>query len=209
MESSSVRTVPGILARAVLEDRPLRDSELPGFRRSLGRRGEATIHPGCRLEDAAFHGVVNGSAAPIKAADIFSGKVVVLFGLPGLFAPAEQQAHISGYAASHEAFLAGGADLVACAAVTTSPALAELARTADPHSLLLHLADEQGAFASFIGVALDSWPFHLGIRSKRYALVVADWVVKSFAVEPDPARIEASSAAATLKLLREIMREGP
>ena len=132
--------------------------------------------------------------------EVFAGKKVILFAVPGAFTPTCSARHLPGYLQNIEALQAKGVDTVACISVNDVFVMGAWARDQGVEGQVLMLADGAGAFTKALGLELDLTARGLGIRSQRYAMVVDDMVVSSLAVE-SPGGFEVSRAESVLALL--------
>ena len=154
-----------------------------------------TIKPGDRLPDAKF--TVMGADGPTAKTinDVFSGKKVALFAVPGAYTPTCHKNHMPGFVDRVDEFKAKGIDTVACTAVNDIFVLTNWANDSGAVGKIEMLADGSGDFAKAIGLDIDLSGFGLGLRSKRYAMLVDDGVVKALNVEDSPPVVDKSSAA--------------
>lgn len=152
------------------------------------------IQVGDRIPDAEFF--VMGPNGPDKSstADVFSGKKVVLFAVPGAYTPTCDQKHMPGFVARLDELKAKGYDTVACTAVNDVFVLDRWAKETNAAGRVVMLGDGAAGFAKKIGMDVDLSDFGLGVRSKRYAMVVEDGVVKLLNVEDAPPDHGTSSA---------------
>jgi peroxiredoxin len=141
-----------------------------------------------------------GSDGPevISTETIFSGKKVVLFAVPGAFTPTCSAAHLPGFVVNVDKIKARGVDTVACIAVIDVFVMNAWGKTQNAEHILM-LADGNAEFAKAIDLTLDGTGFGMGIRSKRYAMIVDNGVVVDVAV--DEKGFEVSSAEAVLAKL--------
>ena len=154
-----------------------------------------TIKPGDRLPDAKF--TVMGADGPTAKTinDVFSGKKVALFAVPGAYTPTCHKNHMPGFVDRVDEFKAKGIDTVACTAVNDIFVLTNWANDSGAAGKIEMLADGSGDFAKAIGLDIDLSGFGLGLRSKRYAMLVDDGVVKALNVDDSPPVADKSSAA--------------
>lgn len=154
-----------------------------------------TVKEGERLPDAAF--VVMGDDGPDLrfTREIFDGRTVALFGLPGAYTPICDREHLPGIVALHGSLKQQGIDTVACTAVNDVFVLDRWASDHGAQGNILMLADGNAAFATRSGLALDLTKYGLGIRSNRYAMVVERGRVALLAVEDEFMELKKSSAA--------------
>ena len=159
------------------------------------------ISVGDRLPDATF-AVMGGEGPDQKTtADIFGGKKVVLFAVPGAFTPTCSKQHLPGFVANADKIKAKGIDAIACTAVNDVFVMDAWGKSAGADGKVVMLADGSANFAKKLGLEMDLSERGLGMRSKRYAMIVEDGVVKALEIEDAPGSAEKSGAAAIAKLL--------
>ena len=132
--------------------------------------------------------------------DLFAGKKVVLFAVPGAFTPTCSVRHLPGYLQNIDAMQAKGVDTVICMAVNDGFVMGAWAKDQGVDGKIVMVADGSGAFTKALGLELDLVARGLGMRSQRFAMVVQDKVVASLAVEP-PGGFEVSKAESVLAAL--------
>jgi glutaredoxin/glutathione-dependent peroxiredoxin len=160
-----------------------------------------TINVGDRLPSVILRQVTPEGPKEVNTHDFFRGKKVVLFAVPGAFTPACSQRHLPGYVDKAADIKAKGVDEIACVAVNDAAVMGAWGRDQKTDGKVTMLADGSGDFVRALGLELDLTRGGLGIRSKRYSMLVDDGVVKSLNVEQQPAQVEASSAEAMLRAL--------
>lgn len=160
-----------------------------------------TIKIGDKLPDAKF--TVMGADGPTakSVADVFAGKKVALFAVPGAYTPTCHKNHMPGFVDRTEALKAKGVDAIACTAVNDIFVLTSWAEDTGAAGRIEMLADGSGDFAKAIGLDIDLSAFGLGLRSKRYAMLVEDGVVKILNIEDSPPQAEKSSAEALCSMI--------
>ena len=134
----------------------------------------------------------------VSTDDVFKGKKVVLFAVPGAFTPTCSSSHLPGFLAKIDAFKARGVDEIALTSVNDAFVLDAWAKSSGAEGKISFLADGSGEFAKALGLSLDLTERGLGVRSQRYAMLVEDGVVRNLNVEPVPSNAEVSSADALL-----------
>jgi peroxiredoxin len=142
-----------------------------------------TIKAGDRLPDATFTVMTDDGPKPRTTQDIFGGKTVALFAVPGAFTPTCSARHLPGYLDHAKDLKAKGVDQSACVSVNDVFVMSAWGKSQDVGDDVLMLADGNGAFAKAIGLELDGSKFGMGPRSQRYSMVVKDGVVESLNVE--------------------------
>jgi peroxiredoxin len=156
-----------------------------------------SIKTGDRLPDGTFTRMTDSGPAPATTQEIFSGKKVVLFAVPGAFTPTCSKQHLPGYVKEHAAFKAKGVDTIACLAVNDVFVMDAWAKASEAGDRILMLADGNGAYTKALGLEFDLTGFGMGWRSKRFSMVVVDGVVKELNVEGGPG-VSVSGASATV-----------
>jgi peroxiredoxin len=154
-----------------------------------------TIKVGDRLPDAKFTVMGANGPEPKTVKDVFAGKKVALFAVPGAYTPTCTKSHLPGFVDRVGELKGKGIDAIACTAVNDIFVLTNWAKDTGATGKIEMLADGSGDFAKAIGLDLDLSGFGLGLRSKRYAMLVDDGVVKVLNVEDNPPVAEKSSAA--------------
>ena len=159
------------------------------------------IEVGEKLPDAKFVVMGEGGPAEKSTGDVFSGRKVVMFAVPGAFTPTCNNNHLPGFVTHFDEFKAKGVDTVACISVNDVFVLDAWAKSTGAAGKLEMLADGNGEFAKAIGLDIDASPFGMGVRSNRYAMLVDDGVVKVLNVEEVPTAAKDSGAEAMLAAL--------
>ncbi|CAN1723138.1 Glutathione-dependent peroxiredoxin [Hyphomicrobium sp. 1Nfss2.1] len=153
-----------------------------------------TIKVGDKLPEASFVVMTSEGPAEKKTAEIFAGKKVAMFAVPGAFTPTCQQQHVPGFVARVDELKAKGIDTIACTAVNDIFVLTQFAKDTGAEGKILMLADGSAEFAKKVGLDIDLSSRGFGVRSKRYSMLVDDGVVKSLNVEDIPPNHDKSSA---------------
>jgi glutaredoxin/glutathione-dependent peroxiredoxin len=153
------------------------------------------IKVGDHLPDATFKVRVDDGYGDMSAADVFAGKKVVLFAVPGAFTPTCSMNHLPGFLENHKEIIAKGVDRIAVVSVNDHHVMNAWAKHTGGEGKLLFLADGAAIFTKAVGMDFEMGP--LGLRSKRYSMIVEDGVVKQLNVEAGPGA-EVSGAAAIL-----------
>ncbi len=152
-----------------------------------------TIQIGDRLPHATLAQVTPDGPDQVTTEDFFAGRKVALFAVPGAFTPTCSARHLPGFVEQAAAFRDKGVDVVACTAVNDPFVLAAWAKAGETGDTVTMLADGNADFAQATGLSSDSSAYGMGIRSKRYAMLVDDGVVRVLDVE-QPGAFEVSSA---------------
>ncbi|MAD66295.1 MAG: peroxiredoxin [Porticoccaceae bacterium] len=157
-----------------------------------------SIKVGDKVPSGMF--TVMGAEGPtgISTADIFEGKKVVLFAVPGAFTPTCSMAHLPGFVVHVDDIKAKGVDTVACMSVNDVFVMHAWGQSANAEHLMM-LADGNAEFTAALGLELDGTGFGMGKRSQRFAMIVEDGIVSMLNV--DAGALEGSSAEAVLAAL--------
>ncbi|MEO8465227.1 MAG: peroxiredoxin [Gammaproteobacteria bacterium] len=159
-----------------------------------------TINVGDKMPKGQFTLMGANGPEPVSTDDLFGGKKVVLFSVPGAFTPTCSAKHLPGFINNFDQLKAKGVDTVACMAVNDVFVMKAWGESAKATGKVQMLADGNGEYARALGLELDASKFGMGQRSKRFSMVVQDGVLKSLNIEP-PGEFGVSSAEAALKQL--------
>ena len=135
----------------------------------------------------------------ITSEELFGGRKVVVFAVPGAFTPTCSAAHLPGFVANADRIRAKGVDDVVCLSVNDAFVMDAWGKAQNAEAIHM-VADGSGEFAKAAGLELDLVSRGLGMRSQRYAMVVEDGVVTHLHVD-EPAKLDKSSAESVLELL--------
>ena len=158
------------------------------------------IQVGEKIPDVTLKTMTPEGVKDITTREIFSGKRVVLFAVPGAFTPLCSAKHLPGFIEKADEIKARGVDTIACVSVNDVFVMGAWGADRGAGDKVLILADGSADFSKAIGLDFDASNFGMGVRSQRYAVVVEDGVVKTLAVET-PMKFEVSSAEAILRAL--------
>lgn len=158
-----------------------------------------TIQVGDKVPAIGFSVMTSEGPKPISSDDVFAGKKVVFFAVPGAFTPGCSMTHLPGFVVDADAIKAKGADTIACMSVNDAFVMGAWGDAQNAEELLM-LADGNGDFTKAIGLELDGRGFGMGTRSQRFAMIVDDGVVTHLAVEA-PGEIKVSTSEAMLAVL--------
>ncbi|MDE0883915.1 MAG: peroxiredoxin [Myxococcota bacterium] len=136
----------------------------------------------------------------ITTEELFGGKKVVIFAVPGAFTPTCSEQHLPGYIEHADAIRARGVDDILCVSVNDAFVMGAWGRDRNAGEAVTMIADGNGDFSKAIGLDFDGSGIGFGLRSQRYAAIVEDGVVTKLAVE-EPMKFEVSSAEAILEAL--------
>lgn len=152
------------------------------------------ITVGSPLPHAKFKVMTETGPSEISTDDLFKGKKAVLFAVPGAFTPTCHGMHLPGFLHHAAAFKEKGISTIACTSVNDVFVMDAWSKASGAKDTITFLADGNGDFAKAIGLEMDGAPIGFGIRSKRYAMLLDDGVVKALHVEDKPSAAQESSA---------------
>jgi len=159
------------------------------------------IKAGDRLPaDLKLKEMGEGGPKDVTVGEIFKGKKVVLFAVPGAFTPTCSMKHLPGFLEQASAIRAKGVDDIVCLSVNDAFVMGAWGNANSAKSKVRMLADGNGDFTKVVGLTLDASGFGMGVRSQRYAMIVQDGQVKELLVEPGPG-LNVSSAESVLSKL--------
>jgi peroxiredoxin len=142
-----------------------------------------TIQIGDTIPAATLGTPTADGPKPITTDEIFKGKTVALFAVPGAFTPTCSARHLPGYIDNGADFKAKGVDTIACLSVNDPFVMGAWAKATDGAEDILMLADGSGDFTRELGLTLDARGFGMGERSQRYSMLVKDGVVTELNIE--------------------------
>lgn len=145
-----------------------------------------SIKVGDRLPESKFTVMSASGPKQVGSGELFQGKKVVLFAVPGAFTPTCSEQHLPGFVGLADQLKGKGVTTIACTAVNDVFVLDAWSKARGAKEDITMLADGNGDFAKALGLDIDLSPFGLGTRSHRYAMVVDDGVVSYLAVEDSP-----------------------
>ncbi|MCH7957865.1 MAG: peroxiredoxin [Proteobacteria bacterium] len=159
-----------------------------------------TIQVGDSIPSATLNIMTADGPSAITTDDIFKGKTVALFGLPGAFTPTCSAQHLPGFVANADALKAKGVDSIVCLAVNDVFVMGAWGKDQNVGDKVTLVADGSAQFTKAAGLELDLIERGLGLRCQRFSMVVDDGVVKSLNIDP-AGTFEATSAEKILEQL--------
>ena len=138
--------------------------------------------------------------SPVSTDALFAGKTAVVFGLPGAFTPTCSAQHVPGYVDNAAALTAKGIDMIACISVNDAFVMDAWGRSLGVGDSVAMVADGNAEFTTAAGLAMDLTQRGMGVRSRRYAMIVRDGIVDEIHVE-GPGEFAVSDAATMLSRL--------
>ena len=159
-----------------------------------------TVQVGDKAPSGQFHVINADGPGAVSADELFSGKKVVVFSVPGAYTPTCSKEHLPGFIDQADAIKAKGVDTIACMAVNDMFVMDAWGKSAGAGDKVLMLADGNGTYAAALGLELDGSGFGLGTRGQRFAMVVDDGTVTQLYIE-EPMQFKVSSAENILENL--------
>ncbi|HKK35804.1 MAG TPA: peroxiredoxin [Paracoccaceae bacterium] len=161
-----------------------------------------TIEVGQTLPDATFIVLGPDGPEPKSTTDLFSGRKVALFAVPGAYTPTCSLNHLPSFVKNAEALKAKGVDAIACVSVNDPFVMKAWGESSGAMEAGIHmLADPEGAFTQAVGMDFSAPPVGLIGRSKRYSMLVEDGKVTALNVEESPGEAKVSTGDAMLEAL--------
>jgi glutaredoxin/glutathione-dependent peroxiredoxin len=142
-----------------------------------------SIKAGDRMPAGTFKRMTKEGPKDLSTDELFKGKTVVLFSVPGAFTPTCDAKHLPGFVQLADQFRAKGVDTIACMAVNDVFVMNAWGKSSGVGDKILMLADGNGDYAKALGLELDAKGFGMGTRGQRFAIVVNDGVAKRVEVE--------------------------
>ncbi|HTP78228.1 MAG TPA: peroxiredoxin [Rhizomicrobium sp.] len=159
-----------------------------------------TIKVGDKIPTSTLMQMKDGGPKPVKTDDLFAGKKVVVFALPGAFTPTCSAKHLPGFVQNADALKAKGVDAIACVSVNDAFVMGAWGDQQKVGDKVMMLADGNGDLTKALGLEMDGSRFGMGKRSQRFAMIVDNGVVKQLNVE-EPGAFAVSSAEHVLTQL--------
>ena len=152
-----------------------------------------TIKVGDKIPSVTLREMTPDGPKPVSTDELFAGKKVALFALPGAFTPTCSAKHVPGFVQNAEALKAKGVDEIWCVSVNDAFVMGAWGKDQKAGDKVRMLADGNGEFTQAVGLEMDGTKFGMGKRSQRYSMIVDNGVVTSLNVEA-PGAFEVSSA---------------
>jgi glutaredoxin/glutathione-dependent peroxiredoxin len=152
-----------------------------------------TIKAGDRMPEGKLKTMTESGPKDVTSADLFNGKKVVLFSVPGAFTPTCDAKHLPGFLSQADAIKAKGIDTIACMAVNDVFVMNAWGKASNVGGKVLMLADGNGEYSRALGLELDGKGFGMGMRGQRFAIIVDNGVAKHVNVEA-PGQFKVSAA---------------
>jgi peroxiredoxin len=156
-----------------------------------------TIKVGEKVPSVTLHTMTKEGPKPISSDEIFKGKKVALFGLPGAFTPTCSAKHLPGFVKKAAALKKKGIDEIVCVSVNDAFVMGAWAKDQSVGKKILMVADGDANFTKATGLELDLTGRGLGLRCQRFSMLVDKGVVKKINIDP-PGTFEKTSAESLL-----------
>lgn len=157
------------------------------------------VQVGDQIPEGALKVMGEKGPQDVSTADMFDGKKVVLFAVPGAFTPTCSAAHLPGFVANADKIKAKGVDEIVCMAVNDAFVMDAWGKAQNAEELTM-AADGSGVLTAALGLEMDATGFGMGVRSQRFALIADDGKITALNVEA-PGQLEVSTAEAILGAL--------
>ncbi len=159
-----------------------------------------TLKQGDKIPEATLQRMGASGPEPVTTGELFAGKKVAFFAVPGAFTPTCSAKHLPGFVTNAEALKGKGIDTIACVSVNDAFVMGAWAKDQGTGDKVEMLADGSGLFTKAIGLEFDASKFGMGTRCQRFSMIVNDGTVEELNVEA-PGAFEVSTAEYMLKQL--------
>jgi glutaredoxin/glutathione-dependent peroxiredoxin len=159
-----------------------------------------TIKAGDKMPEGKFTRMTKDGPQKITTDELFKGKTVVFFSVPGAFTPTCDAKHLPGFVELADKLKAKGVDTIACTAVNDVFVMNAWGKSSNVGDKILMLADGNGEYAKALGLELNASGFGMGTRGQRFALIVKDGTAQHVNIEA-PGEFKVSAADYVLKQL--------
>ncbi len=156
-----------------------------------------SIQAGEKMPSGVFGAMTDAGPGAVSTDDLFGGKKVVLFSVPGAFTPTCSMNHLPGFVDHADDILGKGVDTIACMAVNDVFVMDAWGKDRGVGDKVSMLADGNGEYTRALGLEMDGSGFGMGMRGQRFAIIVDDGVAAHVAVE-EPGKFDVSSAESVL-----------
>ena len=160
-----------------------------------------TIQPGDKLPDATLMHLTDAGPAPISTEELFGGKTVALFAVPGAFTPTCSNQHLPGFIEKSEELRAAGVDTIICMAVNDAFVMGAWGQKQGANGKVMMVGDGNAELTQKMGLSVDSSGFGMGTRSVRFSMIVRDGVLETLNIEQNPGQAVDSGAENLLSQL--------
>lgn len=160
-----------------------------------------TIQPGDKLPEATLMHLGDAGPAPISTDELFGGKTVALFAVPGAFTPTCSNQHLPGFIEKSEELRAAGVDTIVCLSVNDAFVMGAWGQQQGVAGKVMMVADGNAELTQKMGLSMDGSGHGMGTRSLRYSMIVRDGVMETLNIEQNPGKAVDSGAENLLSQL--------
>ena len=160
-----------------------------------------TIKPGDKLPDATLMHLTDAGPAPISTEELFGGKTVALFAVPGAFTPTCSNQHLPGFIEKSEELRDAGVDTIVCMSVNDAFVMGAWGQQQGATGKVMMVGDGNAELTQKMGLSVDSSGFGMGTRSARFSMIVRDGVLEALNIEQNPGQAVDSGAENLLSQL--------
>ena len=160
-----------------------------------------TIQPGDKLPEATLMHLGDAGPAPISTGELFGGKTVALFAVPGAFTPTCSNQHLPGFIKKSEELRAAGVDTIVCLSVNDAFVMGAWGQQQGVAGKVMMVADGNAELTQKMGLSMDGSGHGMGTRSLRYSMIVRDGVMETLNIEQNPGKAVDSGAENLLSQL--------
>jgi len=160
-----------------------------------------TIKPGDKLPDATLMHLTDAGPAPISTEELFGGKTVALFAVPGAFTPTCSNQHLPGFIEKSEELRAAGVDTIVCMSVNDAFVMGAWGQQQGAAGKVMMVGDGNAELTQKMGLSVDSSGVGMGTRSVRFSMIVRDGVLETLNIEQNPGQAVDSGAENLLSQL--------
>jgi peroxiredoxin len=145
-----------------------------------------SIQPGEKIPSVQLMHLTDAGPTPITTEELFSGKTIALFALPGAFTPTCSNQHLPGFINKSEELREKGVDTIVCLSVNDAFVMGAWGQQQGANGKVLMVGDGNGELTEKLGLSMDGSGFGMGTRSLRYSMIVRDGVVETVNIESNP-----------------------
>ncbi len=160
-----------------------------------------TIKQGDKIPFATLMHLTDAGPTPMTTEELFTGKTVALFAVPGAFTPTCSNQHLPGFIEKSEDLRAKGVDMIVCISVNDAFVMGAWGKQKNAAGKVMMVADGNGELTTQMGLSMDGSDFGMGMRSLRYSMIVRDGVVETLNMETNPGKAVESGAENLLSQL--------
>lgn len=160
-----------------------------------------TVKAGDKIPQATLMHMSDAGPAPISTDELFSGKTVAMFALPGAFTPTCSNQHLPGFIEKSEELRAAGVDTIVCLSVNDAFVMDAWGKQQNATGKVMMVGDGNGELTEKLGLTMDGTGFGMGTRSLRYSMIVRDGVIETLNLEGNPGQAVDSGAENLLSQL--------